>query len=270
MPGSSKPMDDRRGAPPAPPGAMPPRPPGRLGEWLRRIATAMGFRPVHIGHYVRLLHFRRHLGRLPSRGFRRILDAGCGSGDYARELALRFPRATVTAIDLRLPEPSHAFPANLSLVQGDLRDLDRRDEFDFICSIDVLEHIPGNRQVIANLHRALAPGGHLYLHVPDDRQPRRFFPRKWLREFERWADHEHRGEQYTLAEMVELLAETGFTVSHARHTFGLLGGLAWELDRASDGRRLLKIALMPLLKTMARLSVHCRSRHGSLLVVARK
>ena len=243
---------------------------GKFKRLLGRLIGASWFRPLHIGHYVRTLHFRRQWRRLPWRSFRHILDAGCGQGDYSQWMARVSPGAEVRAVDIcPLPSPVNS-PPNLAFVPGDLLRLDDREKFDFIVSIDVLEHIRGNPRVILNFHQALRHGGYLFLHMPDDHEPKRLLPQRFFREFDRWADHEHVGEHYSLPELSRLLSETGFAVLRSQCTFGRLGQLAWELDRLTDSHWKIKIILMPLLKCLAHISIHTRPRRGGLLLVAQK
>lgn len=54
----------------------------------------------------------------------------------------------------------------MSFKVQDLMSLAEHETFDFIFSIDCLEHIPGNQKVVANLVQALAPGGILYVAMP--------------------------------------------------------------------------------------------------------
>lgn len=245
-----------------------------IKNWIinsrRALIRATFFSPTHIGQYVRSMHFQRQCRLLPLQQFRLILDAGCGDGAYALGMARACPWAEVQAIDLSPSPLPPGAPANLSLIQGDLLQLAGNEVYDFIYCIDVLEHIRGNPDVMLNFHRALNRGGYLFLHMPDDREQSRIFPKRFFRDFDQWADHEHVGEQYSLPELSHTLSQAGFTILHARYTFGWLGELAWELDRLTDKHWGTKIILMPILKLMARISVHTRPRRGSVLVLARK
>ncbi|TFG76639.1 MAG: class I SAM-dependent methyltransferase [Chrysiogenales bacterium] len=199
-----------------------------------------------------------------------MLDAGCGEGSYSLEIANACPWAEIRALDLKHGTLPDGAPANLSRVQGDLLQLAGKEEFDFIYSIDVLEHIRGNQQVMRHFHRELKDGGYLFLHMPSDTLDQRIFPDRFFRRFDNWADHEHVGEQYSLPELTLLLTRSGFSICHAQYTFGWLGSLAWELDRLTDSHWHMKISLMPILKLLARLSVLLKTSRGSLLVVAQK
>ncbi len=59
------------------------------------------FRPVHIDQYLREKYFFRHLQCLPIIQFRKVLDAGCGSGIYTKKLAADYPFMEVVGFDIK-------------------------------------------------------------------------------------------------------------------------------------------------------------------------
>ena len=239
-------------------------------EWIRKALDRTPFRVVHIGHYIRRLYFRKWMKRIPLESMKRILDAGCGAGEYSLEMAGSHPDLEVEAVDLQFRNFPGNAPSNVRFRRGNLLELDSRDAYDLIYCIDVLEHIPGNRRVMANFFRALRPGGYLYLHIPLDEGGNRIFPRRFFTEFQDWADGEHIGEQYTPGQLKNILSELGFAVSAAAYTFGYAGKLAWEMDRMTDRSSKMKRALMPLLKTVAFSSTLFPHGSGSVLALARK
>jgi len=230
------------------------------------------FYPRHMGDYIRRMYFWREVEKLPVERWTRVLDAGSGSGQYAVDFARRYPHLEVIGYDLKAEFPVDKLPPNLRLEHYDLLTLEETDAFDFIYSIDVLEHVRDNQRVIANLYRALHPGGYLYIHIPYDVPGKRIFPERWFAAFNEWAHEEHVGEQYTLEEARALLEAIGFTIVHAQWSFGFWGELAWEIDRLTDRVRLLKLGLAPLLKGMARIAVSRRvnGQRGNVLVLGVK
>jgi 2-polyprenyl-6-hydroxyphenyl methylase/3-demethylubiquinone-9 3-methyltransferase len=99
---------------------------------------------------------------------RRILDAGCGSGEFAA--FLRKSGFEVTAIDLSsdvIAAASAAHPGIRFLV-GSLEDrLDLADgEFDAIWHTEVLEHLFDVHACLSELNRVLRQGGLLLLTTP--------------------------------------------------------------------------------------------------------
>jgi 2-polyprenyl-3-methyl-5-hydroxy-6-metoxy-1,4-benzoquinol methylase len=237
---------------------------------LRRIIDHTLFRPVHIGHFIRNLYLKKYLRKLPVHQFKKVLDAGCGSGDYALQMGKAFPAWQVTAVDIKdryFPETS--IP-NVVFQEQDLMKLKETASYDFIYSIDVLEHIKGNITAIENLCRALKPGGYIFLHIPNDKNDIRIFPRRFFKEFQEWAAHQHIGEQYSTNELSEILKNRGFTIKSSVCTFGFPGKLAWELNRICDRSFKLKVLLMPFFKFLAWVEIRTPHRKGSTLVLAQK
>jgi len=99
---------------------------------------------------------------------RTVLDAGCGMGRHARQIA---PFAdTVVAVDFSnaINEAARnvADQANVQCVQGDLTHLPVADNtFDFVFSMGVLHHIADTSGTLWGLVRALKPGGRLRLYL---------------------------------------------------------------------------------------------------------
>jgi SAM-dependent methyltransferase len=225
--------------------------------------------PVHMGNYLRHRYFWREVGDLPVHDFVSVLDAGCGAGHYALEFARRYPHLAVVGYDLKA-EFTQQRPPHLRLQHRDLLLMNDEESYDFVYCIDVLEHIPDNRKVIANIHRALKPGGYFYLHMPYDYPGKRILPAQLFQDFEQWARSEHIGRQYDLEEARRLLMKEGFDILRSRHTFGFLGELTWELDRLADGHLYLRALIAPLLRAMGRLAVRIPASAGNVLVVARR
>lgn len=67
--------------------------------------------------------------------------------------------------------------------------------------------------------------------------------------------------------MKNIFRSTGFTIIEAHNTFGFCGKLAWELDRITDGRSILKTLLMPLLKVFAHFDLKFPKHTGNGILV---
>ena len=95
----------------------------------------------------------------------RVIDAGCGGGILAEALARAGAR--VTGIDLsELSIDIARQHADLSGFEIDYRLMDieafvaaQTGEYDVVTCMEMLEHVPHPRQVIANCARLLKPGG---------------------------------------------------------------------------------------------------------------
>ncbi|GER85076.1 hypothetical protein KTAU_37120 [Thermogemmatispora aurantia] len=94
---------------------------------------------------------------------RRILDVGCGTGQWAFELAQQFPQAEVIGLDLELVKASASPPPNYRFVQGDiLHGLPfDNDSFDFVHQRLLVLAIPlaAWPSAVRELARITAPGG---------------------------------------------------------------------------------------------------------------
>ena len=104
----------------------------------------------------------------------RVLDAGCGTGEWASRVAAQWPGATVRGIDV-IDEPlavarvRHAALApRLSFAQGSIFELaDADGTYDLVGCRHVLQSIPHADRAVAELSRVLKPGGWLHLIAED-------------------------------------------------------------------------------------------------------
>ena len=103
---------------------------------------------------------------LPDRG--RLLDLGCGFGLFAAYFGQTQPLREILGVDLdarRVRLAAHV-AEKLGLAQhrflvGDVRELDLTGTFDACYVLDVMHHLPADKQlpVLARLHQLLRPGG---------------------------------------------------------------------------------------------------------------
>jgi ubiquinone/menaquinone biosynthesis C-methylase UbiE len=100
----------------------------------------------------------------------RILDVGCGTGQFAVEVLRHNPRSHVVGLDLcesmlaragtRACQSRGAF----SIVRGDSQKLPFADNyFDLVTCSHSFHHYPDQVRVIEEMHRVLRPGGRLFL-----------------------------------------------------------------------------------------------------------
>jgi SAM-dependent methyltransferase len=108
-----------------------------------------------------------HLRHIPAQPGMKILDAGCGSGSMAREIAKETPNTTVVGIDLREDYIDYARRRtaeeglkNLSFETGDIRELSYSDEsFDVVWTKYVLQWVTEPMRAMREFARVLKPGG---------------------------------------------------------------------------------------------------------------
>src|SRR6185295_6706925 len=99
---------------------------------------------------------------------RTVLDAGCGMGRHARQLAPHTGRLIAVDFSRAIDQAARntAGLPNVGCVQADLLALPFADEsFDFIYSLGVLHHIEQTEVAIRNLVRKLKAGGRLRIYL---------------------------------------------------------------------------------------------------------
>jgi SAM-dependent methyltransferase len=100
--------------------------------------------------------------------FRRVLEAGCGTGHFARELQARYGW-TMFPLDLGWEGLAYGRQLGVSrLTQGDIQSLPYASEsFDAVVSMDVIVHLPRGEEdrPMREFHRVLRPGGMLVLRA---------------------------------------------------------------------------------------------------------
>jgi trans-aconitate 2-methyltransferase len=108
------------------------------------------------------------LERIPPGNYRRICDAGCGSGRLTAHLLRRFPGSAVVGLD-RSPamldqaaRTLRRFRGRLTLVEGDLLAADPGGPFDLIFSNAAFHWVGDHARLFRRLHDWLAPGGLLF------------------------------------------------------------------------------------------------------------
>ena len=105
---------------------------------------------------------------------RHVLDVGCGAGNYTLKLLEQVANLDVTLVDLSRPMLDRAAQrvgrsttGRVTTIQSDIRELPlAADQFDIIVAASVLHHLRADaewRDVFAVFHRALRPGGSLWV-----------------------------------------------------------------------------------------------------------
>lgn len=181
--------------------------------------------------YVRR-EMRRLLGALPSGQPLRVLDAGTGFGQYAYFIARTFPHARVLAVDVKqdyldnarrfFDQTPHA--GQVTLAYDDLTRLQAEGPFDFILSVDVMEHIEDDRAVFGHFARVLRPGGAVLINTPSDLGGS---------DVQQHGDEsfieEHVRDGYNRDDLEGKLREAGLTPVRSLYTYGRYGSMAWRL-----------------------------------------
>jgi 2-polyprenyl-3-methyl-5-hydroxy-6-metoxy-1,4-benzoquinol methylase len=98
-----------------------------------------------------------------------VLDAPCGTGQYFPLVAAAGLRVAGVDQSAGMLAQARARGIAYSLEQNTLQDLSYVGEFDAVMTVDAMENVPPEDwpSVLANLSRAVRPGGHLYMTVEE-------------------------------------------------------------------------------------------------------
>jgi len=140
----------------------------------------------------------------------RILDVGCGTGGLLAHLHTGTGAAT-RAVGVDRSEAALGFCGRRglrSVACAETTQLPfRASTFDVVLLLDVLEHVPDEAALLAEIRRVLRPGGTALISVP---------AYQWL-----WSGHDdvlHHLRRYTAARLERLLGPGGFRVSRLTYT----------------------------------------------------
>lgn len=155
-------------------------------------------------------------GNLPSREFllklidelpknSKVLDVGCGKGEYLKEIHKIRPDLKVYGVDIGEVDdylPKYVF---FKKVSGD--DLPFESEtFDFVFCMHVLEHVLNPHDFMMEINRVLKNGSHVYIETP-------YYKTAYIPDgcMNFWSDPTHI-RPYNYTSIKRLLEDNGFEV----------------------------------------------------------
>lgn len=134
----------------------------------------------------------------------RVLEIGCGTGFVLEALKRALPKATIAGSELHSRGLKHArlrHQHGLELLQMDARQSGLSGALDLVGAFDVLEHIPEDEAVLAEIYRMLRPGGRLIATVPQH-------PALWSQS----DDVAHHQRRYKIGELSTKAKAAGFRI----------------------------------------------------------
>ncbi len=164
-------------------------------------------------------------------GYRKILDAGSGFGQYDRFILKSFPDVVIHALDIKedyLEDCRFYFQKDIEneRIRFDTHDLTRDDlppeMYDVAVCVDVLEHIEDDIGVMNRIQKALRPGGLFVMHSPSH------FSKEDADGDEFFVD-EHARAGYSKDELGRKMRESGFEPVSLRYSYGKWGHRAWVM-----------------------------------------
>jgi ubiquinone/menaquinone biosynthesis C-methylase UbiE len=133
----------------------------------------------------RIYHVQLILDYFGDLNAKRVLDAGCGKGRFARVLNERYPAAGITGLDLA-EAMLHSVPAAVSPCAGSLTALPfKAGAFDFAYATESLEHAVDIEGAVAELCRVVRPRGRIVIIDKNAEQWGRLKTPEWERWFGR-------------------------------------------------------------------------------------
>jgi len=160
-----------------------------------------------------------------------IFDAGCGFGQYSYFMAKKFPNTKIHAVDVKEDylEDCRDFFAKVSLKNcefqyADLTKIEYENSFDFVISVDVMEHIEDDIGVFKRFYKSLRPGGRVLINTPSN-----------LGGSDAHSDEdesfigEHVRLGYSKDDICTKLESAGFKIESFEYTYGKWGSRYWKL-----------------------------------------
>ena len=184
---------------------------------------------------------------------RRVLEIGCGLGNFARHLGDRelYIGTEISPQSIALVQQAFANRPNMRFVLADATEPTftdfAADHIDTVFSLNVFEHIENHETALRNTAQVLQPGGHLILVVP---------AHMWLYgSIDRAIGHYRR---YDKRMMADLLRQAGLDLVTQKY-INALGALGWwangrlrRQDTPPSGQLRLFNRLVPVLKRIER------------------
>jgi len=151
---------------------------------------------------------RRHFPAAKS-----LLEIGCGTGYVLSGVHDAMPRLQLSGSELYtagLGFASRRLP-DADLYQMDCRHIPFEAEYDVVCAFDVLEHVEEDEVALAEMFKAVRPGGGVLVSVPQH---------QWL--WNAGDDYAHHKRRYRRPELKAKLEAAGFEVERMTSFVSLL------------------------------------------------
>ncbi len=152
-----------------------------------------------------------------------IADLGCSTGYLLEELETAHPRATLVGVDLVEAglSKAHELIPRARLLQADVCALPLGDaSVDAVVSANLLEHVPDDRQALAEIGRILRPAGVAAMIVPGGKGTYDYY--------DRFLGHERR---YARGELAGKARAAGLEVLEDRYIASLLFPVFWLVKK---------------------------------------
>jgi 2-polyprenyl-3-methyl-5-hydroxy-6-metoxy-1,4-benzoquinol methylase len=215
-----------------------------------------------------------------------VLDAGAGFGQYTWRMSSMNRGWRIKAIDInqeQVDDCNYFFKKTsrserVHYETGDLTALNEENIYDFIITVDVMEHIEKDVLVFNNFFKALKNNGLLLVSTPSDKGGSDVH-----HEEENSFIDEHVRDGYSIEDISTKLKSAGFRKVDAQYTYGRAGSLSWSLSMKYPVRMLNRsylffiilpfyyLIFFPISFFLNIIDLNFRHKSGTgLLVIARK
>jgi SAM-dependent methyltransferase len=162
-----------------------------------------------------------------------VLDAGSGFGQYTWRMSSLYKGWRIKALDInaeQVDDCNKFFTETgradrVRFETADLTLLNEKEVYDFVLTVDVMEHIEKDEAVFSNFYRSLKPKGILMISTPSDKGGSDVHDNE---------DHsfidEHVRDGYGSEEITAKLKTAGFSSVDVRYTYGKAGSISWRLS----------------------------------------
>ncbi len=185
---------------------------------------------------LRTWHVRKELRQFKktSGNATHILDAGSGFGQYVYFMSGLEKRWQILGVDVKNEQVTdcNSFFEKIGRAErvkfetADLTKYRAEKQYDFILSVDVMEHILEDVDVFRNMHASLKDGGMLLVSTPSDQGGSDVHDHDHDSSFV----DEHVRDGYNVAEIQDKLKTAGFSKIEALYSYGTPGQISWRLS----------------------------------------
>jgi SAM-dependent methyltransferase len=162
-----------------------------------------------------------------------VLDAGSGFGQYTYYISTLSDNWTVKGVDIKeeqMLDCNNFFGKigrgnRVKFETADLTRFSDVNEYNFILSVDVMEHIGDDIQVFKNFYHSLKQGGMLLISTPSDQGGSDVHD-----EEEESFIAEHVRDGYNILDIQEKLKFAGFSKVDVKFSYGTPGQISWKLS----------------------------------------
>ena len=260
-------------------------PSGTVPRSAEQVSTRYGSIVPAGGDTATTLNLQRRLqliARAVAVSGQRILDCGCGAGEYVH--ALQRLGADAWGVEFSPDKIASARPEVTGrLFRGDLQDIGvAGSSVDVALLNEVLEHVPDDRRALREVHRVLKPGGILVVFSPNRRYPFETHGARWRGSTVRVAHYvplipylplglsrkvlDFWARNYWPGELRGLVQQAGFTIRQTDYVWQTFEGISHNQPRVIA-------RLSPLLRKAVRVLEGIpgvRSLGASQLIIAVK